>query len=130
MLGDRVTGLDRLPAGGWDAVVDTCGFDAAAVGAAARALADRAEHYTFVSSASVYPGWPTAPVSERSPVFEDPDDPEYGPQKAAAERAAEAAMPRRALHVRAGAIVGPHENIGRLPYWLTRMRRGGDVLAP
>jgi hypothetical protein len=32
--------------------------------------------------------------------------------------------------VRAGVIVGPHENIGRLPYWLRRMRRGGDVLAP
>jgi nucleoside-diphosphate-sugar epimerase len=27
-------------------------------------------------------------------------------------------------------IVGPHENIGRLPYWLGRMRRGGRVLAP
>ena len=39
-------------------------------------------------------------------------------------------MPGRVLHVRAGVIVGPHENIGRLPYWLRRMRRGGDVLAP
>ena len=39
-------------------------------------------------------------------------------------------MPGRVLHARAGVIVGPHENIGRLPYWLRRMRRGGDVLAP
>jgi 2'-hydroxyisoflavone reductase len=39
-------------------------------------------------------------------------------------------MPGRVLHVRAGVIVGPHENIGRLPHWLRRMERGGDVLAP
>jgi hypothetical protein len=32
--------------------------------------------------------------------------------------------------VRAGLIVGPHENIGRLPRWLRRMEQGGDVLAP
>jgi hypothetical protein len=77
----------------------------------------------------VYRGWPAAAVDEDSPVF-DGDEQEYGPLKAAAERAAEAAMPGRVLHVRAGVIVGPHENIGRLPYWLRRMRRGGDVLVP
>lgn len=129
VLGDRATDLDRLRAQDWDAVIDTCGFDPASVGAAARALAGRAAHYAFVSSASVYRDWPAAPVDEDSPVF-DSDDAGYGPQKAAAERAAESAMPGRVLHVRAGVIVGPHENIGRLPHWLTRMERGGDVLAP
>ena len=129
VLGDRATDVDRLPHEQWDAVVDTCGFDAETVGGAARALADRAAHYAFISSASVYTEWPRSPVDEDSPVFEDEDD-EYGPQKAAAERAAEAALPGRVLHVRAGTIVGPHENIGRLPYWLGRMRRGGGVLAP
>jgi nucleoside-diphosphate-sugar epimerase len=129
VLGDRASDLDRLPEQDWDAVVDTCGFDAAAVGAAARALAERAAHYAFVSSASVYRDWPAAPVDEDSAVFTS-DVADYGPQKAAAERAAEAAMPGRVLHVRAGVIVGPHENIGRLPYWLARMERGGDVLAP
>ena len=129
VLGDRATDLGRLPGNAWDTVIDTCGFDPAAVGGAARALSDRAAHYAFVSSASVYRGWPRAAVDEDSPVF-DGDEQEYGPLKAAAERAAEAAMPGRVLHVRAGVIVGPHENIGRLPYWLRRMRRGGDVLAP
>jgi nucleoside-diphosphate-sugar epimerase len=129
VLGDRATDLERLPGGAWDTVVDTCGFDPAAVGTSARALADLAAHYAFVSSASVYRDWPAAPVDEDSAVFEG-DEQEYGPLKAAAERAAEAAMPGRVLHVRAGVIVGPHENIGRLPYWLRRMRDGGDVLAP
>ncbi|NED78813.1 reductase, partial [Streptomyces sp. SID11233] len=36
----------------------------------------------------------------------------------------------RALLARAGLILGPYENVGRLPWWLLRMRRGGDVLAP
>ena len=49
VLGDRAEGV---PDGEFDAVVDTCGFDAATVGASARALADRAAHYTFISSAS------------------------------------------------------------------------------
>ena len=36
----------------------------------------------------------------------------------------------RALLARAGLILGPGEDIGRLPWWLTRIARGGDVLAP
>jgi 2'-hydroxyisoflavone reductase len=129
VLGDRATDLGRLPDRQWDVVVDTSGFDGEAVGASARALADRAARYAFVSSVSVYPGWPAEPVDEDSPVFESGER-EYGPLKAAAERAAEAAMPGRVLHVRAGVIVGPHENVGRLPFWLRRMERGGEVEAP
>jgi nucleoside-diphosphate-sugar epimerase len=34
------------------------------------------------------------------------------------------------LHARAGLILGPHENIGRLPWWLNRLARGGPTLAP
>jgi 2'-hydroxyisoflavone reductase len=36
----------------------------------------------------------------------------------------------RALLVRCGLILGPHEDVGRLPWWLLRIARGGDVLAP
>jgi 2'-hydroxyisoflavone reductase len=129
VLGDRATDLGRLPDRDWEVVVDTCGFDAETVGASARALADRAARYAFVSSASVYRSWPAEPVDEDSAVFES-DEREYGPLKAAAERAAEAAMPGRVLCVRAGVIVGPYENIGRLPWWLRRMAAGGRVIAP
>jgi nucleoside-diphosphate-sugar epimerase len=31
---------------------------------------------------------------------------------------------------RAGLILGPHEDVGRLTWWLTRMAAGGEVLAP
>jgi 2'-hydroxyisoflavone reductase len=129
LLGDRTRDLSALRGRDWDAVIDTCGFEPEHVGAAAELLADRVAHYGFVSSGSVYPGWGEVPVTEDSPVFES-DEREYGQLKAACERAAEEAMPGRVLAARAGVIVGPHENVGRLPRWLHRLAEGGDVLAP
>src|SRR5207253_363969 len=35
-----------------------------------------------------------------------------------------------AILARAGMILGPYEDIGRLPWWLTRVARGGRVVAP
>jgi 2'-hydroxyisoflavone reductase len=129
LRGDRTRDLSALEGREWDAVIDTCGFQAEDVALTAGALADRAGHYGFVSSGSAYRDWPMTPVSEDSPTFED-DSRDYGPGKAAAERAAEAAMPGRVLIARAGVIVGPHENIGRLPWWLRRLAEGGEVVAP
>src|SRR4051794_14958922 len=97
--GDRA---DLAPLAGrrWDAILDTSGYDSAHVAASARLDAG---HYVFVSSCNVYPGWPDAPVDENSPTWTEGDD--YGQQKAAAEREAEAAMPGRVASVRAGLIV-------------------------
>jgi 2'-hydroxyisoflavone reductase len=36
----------------------------------------------------------------------------------------------RALIVRPGLIVGPHDTTDRFPYWPRRLARGGEVLAP
>ena len=110
-------------------MIDTCGFAPERVALTAGALAGRVGHYGFVSSGSAYADWPDAPVNEDSPTF-DTAEREYGPLKAACERAAEAAMPGRVLIARAGVIVGPHENIGRLPWWLRRLAEGGETLAP
>jgi 2'-hydroxyisoflavone reductase len=85
-------------------------------------------HYVFVSSVNAYPDWPDRPVDEDSRVWEEGDD--YGPLKVACERAAEAALPGRVARVRAGLIVGPYDNIFRLPWWVRRIGRGGDVPAP
>ena len=51
------------------------------------------EHLAFVSTCNVYPSWPAEPVSEETPVWTEGDD--YGPNKAASEREAEAALPGR-----------------------------------
>jgi nucleoside-diphosphate-sugar epimerase len=129
LRGDRGSDLSALETGEWDVVVDTSGRRAADVAASARLLADRAGHYVFVSSVNAHPGWPEAVVDESSPTWQSEED-DYGAQKAASERAVEAAMPGRATAVRAGMIVGPHDNTWRLPWWVERVGRGGDVLAP
>jgi 2'-hydroxyisoflavone reductase len=55
---------------------------------------------------------------------------DYGALKAACERAAEAALPGRALSIRPGLIVGPGDPTDRFTYWPVRLARGGEVLAP
>jgi nucleoside-diphosphate-sugar epimerase len=127
--GDRSQDLSALAGRSWDAVIDTCGYKAADVAASSRLLAGAAEHLVFVSSCNAYPGWPEQVVTEHSPVwFSDEDD--YGPNKAACEREAERAMPGRVAAVRAGLIVGPHDGVFRLPWWVRRIARGGAVPAP
>jgi nucleoside-diphosphate-sugar epimerase len=127
-VGDRAGDVSALDDGEWDAVIDTSGFEAAHVGRLAERVADRVGHYVFVSSCNVYPAWPEEIVDERSPVWESGDD--YGAQKAASERALEAALPGRVATVRAGLICGPHDNVFRLPWWVKRIARGGRVPAP
>ena len=53
VLGDRDGGLGALSSGRWNAVVDTSGYFPRVVGASAKLLAERADHYTFVSSISI-----------------------------------------------------------------------------
>lgn len=123
--GDRAD-LAPLHGRAWDAAIDTSGYEPAHVAASARLDVG---HYVFVASVNVYPDWPERPVDESSRVWETDDD-EYGPNKAACERLAEAAMPGRVASVRAGLIVGPHDNVFRLPWWVRRIAAGGTVPAP
>lgn len=130
LIADRTQDLDVLRGRRWDAAIDTSGYAACDVAASSAALAAGGlEHLTYVSTCNVYPSWPERPVSEESPVWEV-DDGEYGPAKAACERAAEAALPGRVAVLRAGLLVGPHDNVFRLPWWVARVARGGELLAP
>jgi 2'-hydroxyisoflavone reductase len=120
--------------GSWDAVIDTWSGAPAAVSQAAALLAGRAAHYGYVSSRSVYQ-WPIPDgIDESAPVVAgDPADTssaDYAAAKRGGELAAIAAFGDRALLARAGLILGPYEIVGRMPWWLRRMERGGDVLAP
>jgi len=124
-------GEDGGPA--WDAAVDTCGFKPKIVGDSARALVDKTRAYLFISSLNAYADWAGSPVRDGSPKFEcgpEETEGEYGPLKAGCERAILEHFPDRTISIDAGLIVGPHENAGRLTWWLSRIARGGDVLAP
>ena len=135
LRGDRTApdGLSQLAGGEWDVVVDTWDGAPRAVRDAARALAGSVGHYVYVSSGSVY-AEPVEPGSdEDAPIVAahaDALDGDYPRLKAGGERAAVEVLGGRALLARAGLILGPGEDIGRLPWWLNRIARGGEVLAP
>jgi nucleoside-diphosphate-sugar epimerase len=86
--------------------------------------------YAFVSSLNAYRGWPPGPLrGEHEPTWDTGDD-EYGPVKAHAERVLGAAFGDRFLTARAGLVVGPHDRLHRLGWWLERIAAGGRVVVP
>lgn len=141
LLGDR-TAPDGLAAlagaaaeGDWDVVVDTWSAAPRPVLDAARLLADRAARHVYVSSCSVYAWAPPAGYTEDAPLVtgasKDAGGTDYARDKLGGELAAVSAFgAERSLLVRSGLILGPHENVGRLPWWLSRIARGGPVPAP
>ena len=150
LTGDRYSDLSALHGRRWDAVVDTSGYLPDVVRDSARLLADLAEHYTFVSSISVYASFDAPGMDESAPLavlsaerfaeiaaarptpdrIVDEYAEAYGALKVLCEQTVESHFPGRALHVRAGLIVGPGDYVDRLPWWVRRVARGGDVLAP
>jgi 2'-hydroxyisoflavone reductase len=135
--GDRDGDLAALAGRRWDAVLDTSGYVPRLVRESAELLRDSGR-YVFVSSVSVYADFSTGPTEE-SPVAElgdmsadeiAADYSNYGPLKALCETEVERVFGDRALIVRPGLIVGPHDPTGRFTYWARRVARGGEVLAP
>jgi len=117
----------------WDVVIDVCGYVPRNVQDWARQLSGHARHYTFVSTIRVHADWPALAIDETSPLHECPPDAEEGEPwvlKAGCERAVEQFFDGGALMIEPGVMIGPHEHVGRLPWWLTRIARGGRVLAP
>lgn len=137
IVGDRGGDLAGLRDDRWDACVDVSGYLPRQVRASAELLAEHVEHYTFVSTISVYADYARTGMDERAAVQEPPEpEPEelemelYGALKVGCERAAEAAQPGRTLIVRPGLIVGPHDYMDRFPFWVRTIAAGGEVLAP
>jgi 2'-hydroxyisoflavone reductase len=135
VAGDRDGGLEPLRGRRWDAVVDPSGYVPRVVRQSAELLRDATLGYVFVSSGSVYP-LRSDDRSEAGPV-ERPADPatedvqtHYGGLKALCEEVVTGCFGDRALVVRSGLIVGPHDPTGRFTYWATRLSRGGEVLGP
>jgi len=90
-----------------------------------------------ISSVSAY-AVPSAPgFGEDSPLLrlEDPDteilsNDTYGGLKVLCEQAARGRFGSDTLIVRPTYVVGPHDHTWRFPWWVTRLLRGGEVLAP
>jgi 2'-hydroxyisoflavone reductase len=119
--GDRDSDLSPLAGRTWDAVIDTCGYAPEAVRASVALLAGMP--YAYVSSISAYADLSVGP-NEETRLHKTGDG--YGELKAACERE----LPADALVVRPGLVVGPHDHTYRFSYWVDRIARGGDVVAP
>jgi nucleoside-diphosphate-sugar epimerase len=145
VLGDRTDpdSLRQLAGRSFDLVFDT-GYFPDRVRASAELLEPSVRHYVFTSSISVYPGWPDVVDYRAQGTYDgDPDAageqlpdglPEgggYGWRKIGAERAVLRSFgQQRTTILRAGCIVGPHDGVGRLPWWLDRISRGGPTVVP
>ena len=137
IVGDRDGGLDGLKGKKWDAVIDTCGYVPRLVKDAAELLKDAVDHYTFISTISVYSDFNLVGMDESAPLgtMEDETVEEitgetYGPLKVLCEKVADEAMNGRTLHVRSGFIVGPNDFTDRFSYYPHRIAKGGEVLLP
>lgn len=144
--GDRNTDLNILRSRQWDCVIDTSGYWPSQVRSAARILSDNIGHYTFISTCSVYRDFTARNISETDGVLTlEPEQltaldvshadrslqlEHYGALKNHCEEVLRQTIPTRSLIVRPGLIVGPYDVSDRFAYWVRRLMRGGNVLAP
>lgn len=135
--GDRDGKLEALKDRKWDAVIDTSGYIPRIVEQSAKLLARSTNHYTFISTISVYKDFHKLGIDETYPIaeLEDAQDEEitektYGALKGLCESVIQEYFPKNSLIVRPGLIVGPFDPTDRFTYWIARMSEGDEVLAP
>jgi 2'-hydroxyisoflavone reductase len=137
LIGDRDGQLDALRGRDWDVVIDNSGYVPRHVQLTTRLLADRTDHYLFISTIAVYADLSGPGTTESAPlkVLADPTVEEvgaatYGGLKALCERPVLEDFSGRSTIVRPTYIVGPGDDTDRFTYWPWRVARGGDMLAP
>jgi len=137
IIGDRAKDMDKLKGRVWDAVIDVVGYLPRLVRLSAESLEATIGRYVFISTISVYENFRKIGIDESDPVAKVQDETveevtgeTYGPLKALCEQTVQDVYGERALVVRPGLVVGPHDPTDRFTYWPVRVGRGGEVLAP
>lgn len=141
--GDRTTiadlrALARLvdERGGADVVIDPACYAPSHALMSARILKEVAPSYAVISTVTAHREWPAEPVDADSPTYDtaitegpNSDLTLYGRLKAGVERAVRAIYGEmNTLVLRPGVVLGPYEDLGRLPEYLRRSAQGEFVM--
>ena len=140
LIGDLNADVSALKGRKFDVVIDNPTTLPYWVRNVAQYMAGNTRQYIFVSTVSVFSDTSKAGVDEngeRTPMKPDADPysldaraSSYGAYKTFSENEVHKQYPDIATIVRPGLIVGPLDPSGRFPYWVARIDRGGEVLAP
>lgn len=122
--------------GGADIVIDPACYAPSHALMSARILKDVAPSYAVISTVTAHKDWPAHPVDAGSPTYDTAitEGPNtnmalYGRLKAGVERAVAAIYGEmNTLVLRPGVVLGPYEDLGRLPEYLRRAARGEFVM--
>ncbi len=139
LVGDRQGDLSALEGRSFDATVDAIAYRPSDVDRLADVLTSKGGQYIQISSISAYQE-PSAPGATEATTTlwpeggVDPDAPitggTYGPLKAESERAGWRRFGEDSTMVRPTYVIGAHDATLRFPYWVERVRRGGEVAVP
>jgi 2'-hydroxyisoflavone reductase len=150
LIGDLNSDTSALAGKKFDVVIDNPTTLPLWVKNAAKYLAGNVKQYIFISTTSVYADESKIGINENSPTVPMPPDvdpyqadqrnerqialnqnhPRYGAFKARAELEVQTQYPGMATIIRPCLIVGPLDRTDRFTYWVARVDRGGEVLAP
>jgi 2'-hydroxyisoflavone reductase len=137
LTGDRNGDMSALADGSWDATIDVCAYFPRQVRSLATALGGRGGRYVFISSVSAYSlsvPWGYDESAELAEIIEPDADvvteQNYGGLKVACERLAADLHGPSTTIIRPGYVVGPNDRSYRFTWWVDRLARGGEVLAP
>lgn len=135
LMGDRNGDLSELAGRSWDSTVDVCAYVPAQVRRLLETLGDRAGHFTFISTISVYGKVDVeSGFDETAPLLEPSYDDEltmekYGELKVGCENVAQELAGDRLLVIRPGFVFGPHDPTHRFTYWVERVAEGRSPMA-
>lgn len=150
LSGDLNSDTSALAGRKFDVVIDNPTTLPSWVRNAAKQLAGNTKHYIFISTTSVYADQSVIGINEESPTVQMPAgvDPyqvdqrnerqlaassnpgNYGAFKRRAEQEVEMQYPGINTIIRPCLIVGPLDRTDRYTYWVARIDKGGEVLAP
>lgn len=133
ITGDRRQDADKLENTKWDGVIDTSAYTPLDLIPVLDHIST--DHYTFVSTISVYDNFSEGPVTENSSTHKSIDGDEvtgetYGPLKVTCENLVKKRFTNNALIVRPGIVAGPYDPTDRFTYWALKLNEGGEVLIP